>query len=179
MNYKPVSHSHFSLEHLAAAQILPHYPIDRLNIHSPIKARGERLLSIKGVTGGGHYLLPCEASLTAPGNPGLPPRWRTPAAAPHHVEDGHDQDERGGRHGERDAGPGLVGDDAGRAQQPRPRGRRAFAAVLWATGMCARVNIYIYKCVNLCLCMCVHKLTQVHTCTLLFTLTHCSHTNHL
>ena len=48
----------------------------------------------------------------------------------YHVEDGHDQDEGSSCHGEGDSGPGLVGDDSGRAQEPVPGGRGAFTAVL-------------------------------------------------
>ncbi|GAA6077178.1 uncharacterized [Tachysurus ichikawai] len=40
----------------------------------------------------------------------------------HHVEDGHDEDERGGCHGEDKPDAGLVGTEQGRAREERAGG---------------------------------------------------------
>lgn len=54
---------------------------------------------------------------------------------PHHVEDGHDQDERGGRHREDQPQPGVVGDDgAGGREEPGERAEGAFSSLLSTPG---------------------------------------------
>lgn len=51
---------------------------------------------------------------------------------PHHVEDGHDQYEGGGRHGEDQSQPGVVGDDGagGPGGEPGERAEGAFSSLL-------------------------------------------------
>lgn len=65
----------------------------------------------------------------------------------HHVEDGHDQDEGGGRHGEDQSQPGVVGDDgAGGRGEPGQRAEGAFSSLLsTAKTTTARIIIITIK----------------------------------
>lgn len=49
----------------------------------------------------------------------------------HHIEDGHHQYQGGGRHGEDQSQPGIVGDDnAGGSGEPGKRAEGAFSSLL-------------------------------------------------